>query len=220
MKVRDVMTADVVCVTPDTPLKQVAFLMVERRISGVPVVDTNDAVVGVVSEADFLIKEEGEHEAEPRHPWFDLFATDRAAKRAELERIAARSAGEAMTAPAVTIGPEESLHQAARTMSRRSINRLPVVEDGRLVGIISRADIVRVFARSDHELRERVSLALRAVDGISVTDVRDGVVELTGTVQSKALATAIRSLVQHLDGVMAVDDRNVNWQEEPETVLR
>jgi predicted transcriptional regulator len=125
-----------------------------------------------------------------------------------------------MTEPARTIGPDETLHRAAQLMVQGSINRLPVVDHGRLVGIISRADIVRVFAKSDEELKEQVAFALRAVDGLMVADVRDGVVRLSGTVASEALALTIRSIVQQLDGVVAVDDRDLTWREQPQPVLR
>jgi signal-transduction protein with cAMP-binding, CBS, and nucleotidyltransferase domain len=125
-----------------------------------------------------------------------------------------------MTEPARTIGPDETLHRAAQLMVHGSINRLPVVDDGRLVGIISRADIVRVFARTDEEIRDQVAFALRAVDGLMVADVKDGVVRLSGTVASEPLALTIRSIVQQLDGVFAVDDRDLTWREQAEPVLR
>ena len=219
MQVRDMMTRDVVTVMAETPLKQVAALLVERRISGVPVVDAAGTVQGVVTEADFLRKESGEESHLRRRGWMDAFASGRAFRRAELERIGARSAEDAMTVPAITIGPDQTLREAAQIMSRNGINRLPVVELGRLVGIISRADILRVFARSDRELRDEVAFAVRAVDGLVVAGVQDGVVSLSGTVQSKALVTTVHSVIAHLDGVVAVDDRNVTWQEQPEAAL-
>jgi CBS domain-containing protein len=220
MKVRDVMTSTVFVVRPGTPLKQVAALLVEKRISGVPVVDEDGSVLGVVSEADFLSKEAVGRSAPAQRSWFEVLIGGRDLKRAELDRIAARSASEAMTEPAKTIGPDETLHRAAQLMVQGSINRLPVVDDGRLVGIISRADIVRVFARTDEEIRDLVAFALRAVDGLMVADVEDGVVRLSGTVASEPLALTIRSIVQQLDGVVAVDDRDLTWREQPEPVLR
>jgi CBS domain-containing protein len=213
MKVRDMMTSEVVTVTPQTPLKQVAELLVERGISGLPVVDGDGAVLGVVSEADFLEKESAEEPRKTAFPWVELFAGRH--QPAQLQRAGARSAGEAMTSPAITIGPDAPLRQAAQTMSYRRVDRLPVVEDGHLVGIITRADLVRVFARSDDELRQQVEYALRAVDGLTVLGVRDGVVELAGTVQSEALMTTVRSLVEHIDGVVDVEDRNVTWVHDP-----
>jgi len=220
MKVRDVMTSAVSVVRPDTPLKQVAALLVEKRISGVPVVDGDGSVLGVVSEGDFLSKGALGGTGPAQRSWFGVLTGGRDLKRAELDRIAARSASEAMTQPARTIGPDETLHRAAHLMVQGSINRLPVVDHGRLVGIISRADIVRVFAKSDEELKEQVAFALRAVDGLMVADVRDGVVRLSGTVASEALALTIRSIVQQLDGVVAVDDRDLTWREQPQPVLR
>jgi CBS-domain-containing membrane protein len=213
MKVRDMMTAEVVTVGPQTPLKHVANLLVEHGISGLPVVDDAGSVVGVVSEADFLEKEGAEGAPRTGFPWVEFFSGKH--QTAQIQRAGARLAGEAMTSPAMTIRPDEPLRHAAAIMSRRLVDRLPVVEDGRLVGIITRADLVRVFARTDDELRQQVIKALRAVDGLTVVGVRDGVVELAGTVQSEALMAAVRSLVEHLDGVVGVEDRNVAWVQEP-----
>jgi len=213
MKVRDMMTTDVVTVGSTTPLKRVAELLIARRISGVPVIDEAGVVVGVLSEADFVAREGGEPQERQQHGWLDRFATDRD-PRGDLEGLAARVAADLMSRPAITIGPDAQLREAAQIMAKRSVNRLPVVEDGRLVGIISRADVVRVFVRSDEEIRQQVAHALRAVDGLLVTGVHEGIVELSGTAASQALAMTVRSIVEHLDGVVAVDDRNVAWPTE------
>jgi CBS domain-containing protein len=218
MRVRDVMTTDVVSVSPDTPLKRVAALLVERRISGVPVVDSDNSVIGVVSEADFLAKEEAQPER--RRHWYDFYLVDREAQDAHLDRINATTAGQAMTWPAITIGPDETLHHAADAMGRRGVNRLPVVDDGRLVGIVTRADIVRVFARSDSELRQRVEAAVRAVEGLTVVGVQNGVVELAGGVSSREVVATVRTVVLQIDGVVGVDDADVTWAELEEPVRR
>jgi CBS domain-containing protein len=126
MKVGEVMTQRVAAVRPETPLKEVAALMVERGISGVPVVDADDAVLGVVSEADFVIKErravEGRNRLLAR-----IFGESRQA-RAELRKIEATTAGEAMTSPALTVESTDTLQRAAELMAGRRVNRLPVVE--------------------------------------------------------------------------------------------
>lgn len=207
MNVRDAMTSDVAVVTGDTPLKDVARLLIERRISGVPVVDEQGTLRGVVSEADFVTKEAGtERGARSWLRW--LVGSEAEHHRTVLE---ARTAGEAMTAPAITIGPDRPLSEAAQRMDQHRINRLPVVEGGKLVGIVSRADVVRAYARTDDDLQALATAAVRAVDGVRVDAVRDGVVVLSGTAPSQAVAVAVRQVIHHIDGVVAVDDRHVTW---------
>lgn len=202
MLVRDVMTSPVRSVATDTPLKEVARLLVEHRISGLPVVDASGAVVGVISEADFLAKESGPVEHRSRFGW--LTGADRAEAH-ERQVIAASTAGEAMTAPADTIEAGRPLSEAARRMTQAKRNRLPVTEDGRLVGILTRADVVRTFARDDDAIRASVQQAIRAIDGLRVLRVSDGVVTLSGTVAHPSVAAAVSSLVAHVSGVVAVD---------------
>lgn len=218
MKVSDAMTADVATVSGETPLKEVARLLVDRRISGVPVVDERGKLVGVVSEADFVAKEAGT-EPGSRHwlRWL-LGGGPEHHRRTVLE---ARTAGEAMTSPAITTEPGRPLSEAAQRMDEHQINRLPVIEEGRLVGIVTRADVVRAYARTDEDLRGMAAAALRAVDGVRVDDVRDGVVVLSGTAPSKGVAVAVRQVIQHIDGVVAVDDRQLSWPPVPEeTIVR
>ncbi|HUH15626.1 MAG TPA: CBS domain-containing protein, partial [Gaiellaceae bacterium] len=123
MKVKELMRTDVKTVTPGTPLKEVAALLAAERISGVPVCDERGGVLGVVSEGDILFKERGPRE---RHGGPLAWVIDTGVY-AEAVKAAARTAGEAMTAPAVTIGPERSVTEAARLMLDREVNRLPVV---------------------------------------------------------------------------------------------
>ena len=218
MNVRDLMTTDVVTVRADMPLKEVARLLLERRISGVPVVGEDGAVLGVVSEADFLRKEAGDP-AQRRRLGLRWLVHDRHAEE-DRQRVAAVSAGEAMTRPAVTIGADRPLSEAARRMTDGRIKRLPVVEDGRLVGILTRTDVVRAYARTDDELFGAVSNAIRAVDDLRVVSVDEGVARLAGTVASRSLAGSIFDVVRGIDGIVAVDDRDVTWlaEEGPEHV--
>jgi len=209
MKVRDAMTSTVITVQPETPLKEVAELLVERRISGVPVVDREGMPLGIVSEADFVTKEAAGADAR-RHSWLRWF-NGASEERHERELVAARTAGDAMSAPAVVIDADRPLSEAAQRMADHRVNRLPVLEDGRLAGILTRADIVRAFARGDDDLQAAAAAALRAVDGLDVVEVRDGVVTLRGTVASEELKHTISAVVRALDGVVAVDDRDVSW---------
>ena len=154
MKVAEVMTRQVAAVRPETPLKDVAALMVSKGISGVPVVGDDGAVLGVVSEADFVIKERGP-EAVNHRLLARVFGESRQT-RAELAKIEAQTAGAAMTSPAITVQATDTLRWAAQQMADRKINRLPVVEGARLVGIITRADVVRAYVRPDPELARLV----------------------------------------------------------------
>lgn len=213
MNVRDVMTTSVVSVRPSTGLKDVAQLLVDRQISGLPVVDDDGVVLGVVSEGDFMIKEQTREKARQRR--FAWLLTGSLESAAEVEKVGATNAGEAMTAPAITVGPAATISEAARQMTERRVNRLPVVEDGRLVGIVSRADVVRVYARSDAELAETVrqDVLLKAlwVDPASLeVDVHDGRVSISGRVDRRSLAEMIERFVRMVPGVVDVDP-DMTW---------
>jgi CBS-domain-containing membrane protein len=215
MRVRDVMTRDVATVAPDTSLKDVARELVARGISGVPVVDEDGRVVGVVSEADVLAKERREPEDDGGGLARFVHRQDPNAR----SKRDARLAGEAMTSPAITIEPFWTIPSAAQIMLDRSINRLPVVQDGRLVGIVTRADLVRAFARSDEEIaleiREQVALqeALWLEDGSVDVVVQAGETTLTGSVRRRADAEVLPQIVAKVPGVVTVHS-NLTWSEE------
>jgi CBS domain-containing protein len=212
MKVRDVMRSPVITVGVETPLKEVAELLAGNGISGIPVVDTAGSVVGVVSEADILYKERPE--TETRRGLFGLLL-EAASIDAET-KLHARTAGEAMTSPPITIHPARALTQAAEVMLEERVNRLPVVdEDGELVGIVTRADLVRAFVRSDEviesEIREDVILRALwiAPEQINVK-VERGEVTLTGQVESEAEAELVPRFVQQVPGVVTVVSK-LSW---------
>jgi CBS domain-containing protein len=208
----DVMTRDVVTVSSATPLKEVARLLVSRRISGVPVVGDDGHVEGVVSEADFLAKEADE---EVRHRRLERILGESAATRAHDAKREATTAGEAMTAPAITVPSQCRIAAAAAIMVSRGINRLPVVDDGRLVGIVSRADLVRSFVQPDGELERmiREDVLLRTLSlqpNMFTVDVRDGVATVAGRVERRSEARLIDQAVAMVPGV--VDARiDVTW---------
>jgi CBS domain-containing protein len=201
------MTKDVVTVQSDTPYKQIAEILTERKISGVPVVDSEAHVLGVVSEADLLAKAEYP-EAERRRRLLDRPGTAQARRRAS-----AGVARDLMSAPAVTIDERTSIVRAAKEMDRHQVKRLPVVDElGRLVGIVSRRDLVKVFLRSDDDIRAEVATDVLdqtlsiAPSAVSVTVV-DGVVTLDGTVDRKSLIPVAVRLTRAVDGVVDVVER-------------
>ncbi len=146
MKVEDFMTRQVIAVTPDTSVLAAAKLMLEHKISGLPVVDAMGRVVGVVSEHDLLRRRERDEGAERPH-WLELIA-ERAGLAEEAARFHDRKVGEVMTGDPATVTADSSLDKACRLINDRGVKRLPVVEDGELVGIIARADLVRALAQS------------------------------------------------------------------------
>ena len=204
VRVGDVMTHDVVSVTPGTPLKDVAAALVERGISGLPVCDPDGAVVGVLSEADLLVKQGGSPERSG-----GLFAwLVETASAPDLAKLRAHTAGEAMTSPALTVETASPVSEAARTMVSLGVNRLPVVEDGRLVGIVTRADLVRLFTRSDEEIardirRDVVKRLWIAPERIEV-DVEHGEVVLRGEVDTEVEAGLLEKRIPLVAGVVGV----------------
>ena len=212
MKVEELMSRDVISVAPDTSLKDVAALLVERGISGVPVIDRDRAVVGVVSEADILIKERG---SVARHGrllgWLLEGGT------ADDDKLAARTAGEAMTAPALTVGSRAPVAAAARLMTEKGIKRLPVVNSKDvLVGIVTRSDLVKAFARSDEEIareiREDVVLRTLWIDGEApYVRVDGGDVTLSGELERRSDVELLPGLVARVPGVVSVHS-TVTWR--------
>ncbi|MFJ6479162.1 CBS domain-containing protein [Streptomyces sp. NPDC091682] len=201
IKVADLMTDEVVSVAPVTAFKDVAKLLAQYDISGVPVLDDEDRVVGVVSRTDLLA-----HTADPR-------TTGPRGSRQDDSGTGPPTAGDVMSAPAVTVHAEETVADAARLMTRRSIERLPVVDvEDRLVGIVTRRDLLRTFLRPDSEIRRRVTdEVLVEVLGLPADDVEvhvvDGIVTLDGRVELRSQLAALLGLVERLDGVVAVASR-------------
>ncbi|MEU3599168.1 CBS domain-containing protein [Streptomyces sp. NPDC006798] len=202
-RVRDVMTARVVAVAPETGFKQIADTLEEWRITAVPVVDADRRVLGVVSEADLLAKEEF-HDRDPG-------MTDPLREGDRRVRAGGTRAADLMTAPAVTVGADAPLPEAARLMARGGIKRLPVVgADGVLHGVVSRSDLLKVFLRTDDEIADEVRTdVVRRVFPVShrgvEVSVRDGVVTLSGIVADGALIPLARRLALTVEGVVGVE---------------
>ncbi|MFI5615813.1 CBS domain-containing protein, partial [Amycolatopsis sp. NPDC051903] len=198
--VRAVMTTDVVSVALGAPFKAVTALLEERGVGGAPVVDDRGHVVGVVSRGDLL-------EREVEHRGFGRRAR-RARRKAE-----AVFAADLMSSPAVTIGADDDVVRAAQLMESHHVHRLPVVDaDGALAGIVSRADLVRVFLRPDQDIRDEVRDEVLAKEmcldsrSLSVA-VHDGIVSISGTVERYSMIGLIEALVRRVDGVVEVRSR-------------
>ena len=214
MRVRDVMTTDVLTIGPEAPIRDVASILVEHRISGLPVCDIEGRVLGVVSEGDILYKEHDPREAHTGGPlgWI----VDGAPNYAGYAKASALTAGKAMTAPALTVTPTETVAEAARLMSERRVNRLPVVEDGVLVGIVTRADLVRAFVRSDGEIdaeirQDVLGRTLWVEDGRVGVAVHRGAVTLAGSLDRRSEVELLERLVRRVPGVVAIAS-SVAWR--------
>ena len=201
--VSDLMTTGVVRVRRDTGFKEIAKLLAEYGITAVPVVDDDDRPLGVVSEADLLRKEAAQLDPAGLLP----VLRPRDAARA---KAAASTAAALMSSPAVTARPQWTVVEAAQVMERHHVKRLPVVdESGRLVGLISRADLLRVFLRGDGAIREEITgdVLVRTLglppDTITVRVV-DGRVALRGTVEHKSMVPVVERLCRGVDGVVDV----------------
>ena len=211
-RVRDVMTTNVVGVDRITPYKEIARLLAQHRISGVPVLTMGRHVAGVVSEADLLAVED----KQARRARAAGAAGQRLWRRGR-RQPAALVAGDLMTSPPVTIHPDATIPAAARVMNASHVRRLPVVDpDGKLIGIVSRRDLLSVFLRPDSQIaedaREVLDEILLAEPGDATVSVRNGVVTLTGTLKSAEgqhtdlVPVAIR-LLWDIDGVVDVVNR-------------
>jgi CBS-domain-containing membrane protein len=206
-RVRDVMSTDIAVVAPDTPYREIVETLAERQVSGVPVVDDSDHVLGVVSEADLLYKvEQAGHPDAPR-----IF--ERRDRRTMRVKAAGAVAKDLMTAPAITVRAEDSVPFAAKVMETKRVKRLPVVDErGRLVGIVSRADLLMVHLRPDDEIRREIREevlkgALWIDPGAVAVEVDEGVVTLSGRLDRRSSAVIAVRLTESVAGVVEVDDK-------------
>jgi CBS domain-containing protein len=225
MKTVDIMSDDVVCVGPEATLREAIRLMLDNRVSGLPVVGDDGRVVGILTEGDLLHRSETGTERH-RHPWLEfLIGPGRAA--GDYVKTHGRRVDEIMTREVVSVGPDASLDELVRLLEHRRIKRVPVLADGRLVGIVSRADLMAAVARAldaeeavatgDDGIRERVLAELAKVpawapqSGLTIT-VKDGIVELNGVIFDEQERKALRVAAENVTGVKGVADRLV-WVE-------
>jgi CBS domain-containing protein len=203
--VADVMTTRVVAVHKDADFKQIVTALRGFRVSACPVIDEIGRVIGVVSEADLLYKE-----ADPELP-AGLVRLNWRLK--EHSKASAVTAEELMTSPAIAIEPDAAVAEAARAMQRKQVKRLPVVdEDGRLVGIVARSDVLSVFERPDADIWDEVTRIVLsrefALDPLSFdVEVWSGVVTIAGSVDEREAALNLLSRIRHAEGVVSVRDR-------------
>jgi len=205
MRVRDIMTTDPIRVSADTLLKQAARLMVRHHVSGLPVVDADGGLIGIVTEGDFL-RQEANRERPYGASLLDALFGDGVVAAPTAETV-----GEVMSQDLVTIGPDASIGEAARIMSQRSIKRLPVLDaNGDLIGIISRADVVNAFTKPDDviedEVREDIVRRLLFLDPETIdVSVDDGVVALRGELENRTEVQLLEELTRRIAGVVRVD---------------
>jgi CBS domain-containing protein len=209
-KVKDVMTTDVATVFSDTPYSDIVATLAKHKISAVPVIDKSRRVIGVVSEADLLHKVEFIGDSNQRvFEW-----GTRKANRAKADGATAM---ELMTTPAVTVQPGISVVVAAKRLESQKVKRLPVVDDlGRLVGIVSRGDLLKMYLRPDHDLHEDVvENVLRRmlwIDPSAVkVEVHEGVVTLTGNLDRKSTAELAVHVTKTVPGVIRVVNQ-LTWE--------
>ena len=219
MKVTDIMSTNVATVAPDTSVKEVAMLMVQRRISGVPVVDEGGHVIGLISEGDLIRRPEMATD-KPLSRWASLM-TGQEQKARDFIKTHGLHAQEVMTPAVVTINADATLNEAAGRMEKNKIKRLPVVEGGKLIGILTRADLLRALATSpdfklaapqssDRAIRDELNDLLRKEDWAASAMVNvivtDGTVQMWGVVDSRDQRKALRVAAEGIDGVRAVED--------------
>jgi CBS domain-containing protein len=216
MRAKDVMTSPAVTATQETTVQEVAKLLIERRISAVPVVDQGGKVIGIVSEGDLIRRLE--HAGDRHRSWWLRLLADATSDAAEYVKTHGRRAADVMTRDVVTVGPDTPLHQIAALLEERRIKRVPVVEGARLVGIVSRANLlhglaarpadVSVPSTDDEAIRSQILRTLRDDVGgmtefVNVV-VNQGVVDLWGATDSADGVRAIRVAAETTPGVREV----------------
>jgi CBS domain-containing protein len=216
LRARDLMTPDVVTVPPETPVIAIARLLAERGISAVPVTDAAGHLLGIVTEADLIRRLAGE-EDKPEG-WFSALFADPASQAERYARTHGAVARDIMTANVLAVAPDTAAAHIAHVMEEKGVRRVVVTEEGKLKGIVSRADLLRALVAppaqpadlSDDRIRRAVMAAMKkepwADTFYTMIEVRDGVVEFHGFSRSEAVKRALRVLAENVPGVRGVVD--------------
>lgn len=218
MKAADVMVREVITVRPEASVRDAALLMLQHGISGLPVVDDNHRLVGLISEGDLIRR--AETGTERRRSWWLELLTPQERLADEFSRAHAVRVSDLMTRHVVSADENASLADIATLMERHGIKRVPIQQDGRLVGIVSRANLVKALVAAppratettdDARLREKVIEHIRAVPGgvpwLLSVDVEAGVAQLQGPVHSDEQRRAIRIAAEATPGIRQVEDK-------------
>ncbi|MCE9682741.1 CBS domain-containing protein [Halomonas alkalisoli] len=219
MQAVDVMTAKVITVPPDADVREIAQLLLDNNISALPVVDADQKVLGIVSEGDLMRRVE--NDTDRRKSWWLKSIFSGANNASEYIKSHGRKAHEIMTPNPVTVSEDESLRRIAKLLERHHIKRVPVVRDGRLVGIVSRANLLRGFSATtgegeppvtsdDREIRDAILKEVDERTGVWVDRINvivtDGEVQLWGLVESQEEKMAVQVAAENMPGVKAVEN--------------
>jgi CBS domain-containing protein len=227
MRASDVMTSNVISVTPDMTVREVARIFVDNGISGAPVLDPDGHVAGMISEGDLLRRSEIGTEERPRTSWLDLWSASHEAR--DYIKTHAVKVRDVMTTDVLTVKPDTSLGEVASILETRRIKRVPVTDAGRLLGIVSRANLVQALASVPDEPSTDVTLSDAEIRAMLMGElagrkwsfagrnlvVTNGVVHLWGVFHSVEAVEAVRVAAQNIPGVKRVEDHTEPYQMMP-----
>ena len=224
MKVEDIMSKDVITVTPKTSVHGAARLMVDHAISGLPVVDDMGNVVGIVSEGDLILQEKPRQ----RLPWWRVFFGDAERLAREYQKAHGITVAEVMTRSLITVSPDLSIESVALILDQHRIRRVPVVADSQLVGIVSRGDLIKALSvapvalaaessadRLVSEMRARLAQELWISNRGIVVQAKDGVISFWGLVLTETEKSAVETMARSIEGCKGIESHLVVKAEFP-----
>lgn len=224
MRVEEIMTKDVITVSPKTPIHEAAELMIDHGVSGLPVVDDAGSVVGIVSEGDLILREKPRERA----PWWRLFFGDAERLAREYQKAHGMTVGEVMTRSLIAVSPDFPIESAALILDQHRIRRVPVVAEGQLLGILSRGDLIKALAKapahaggppSDERLVREMRARLAEEPWVSnrgiVAQTKDGVLSLWGLVLTETEKSAVETMARTIEGCKGIDSHLVVKSEFP-----